>query len=340
MIAASGGGPTPSSFTFDNINPSTADEGQTVDVFYSYANYHGETVYWTVYDYPSGPGQSGSNNWVNGEQSGSFTLNGSGSNYFYIYPKADNVTEGTWYYGIKFGTSPNGSDLGVHDWYQVNDTSYSSDTSLLFEYNAVNLPGTIQGLYTWGSYVNGFYGIIRSGTKDTAGGGSVVFNGSSTWVELPEFRTSNYPAISIGAWVNPSDVAASRTIMAKEVCYKLRINSDASVSFGVSNTGGGWTYTAITGAGAVSTGAWTHISATVNASHTTLYINGTQVAQTTGVALYQNTYPLVIGAYANTGGSPADYFAGNIADVKMWNYALNGSQITTEFNDTKSRYGL
>jgi hypothetical protein len=76
-------------------------------------------------------------------------------------------------------------------------------------------------------------------------------------------------------------------------------------------------------------GTWTYLVLERSGSTVTLYVNGQQAAQTTGVtgALNTSTNALSIGRL--TGGS--DYFNGSIDEVAIYNTALSASQIWNHY---------
>jgi len=72
---------------------------------------------------------------------------------------------------------------------------------------------------------------------------------------------------------------------------------------------------------------WTHITAIRQAKELQLYVNGTHVSTTTASAGHSfdlnNPHPLTIGS------GPQGAFAGRIADLRLYNTALSGEQVST-----------
>ena len=337
LITATAGGAVPT-VTFDHVSLTTANEGDTVYVYYNYSNFNGETVYWSIgYDTTSDSAN------FTGAIDGSQQHYGSNYNILQIHPKANNVTSGNWHYYINLGSTYYGTEYGSFGLYTVNDTSTTPSNSLVFDIDPANITDTTMGFggVPFDCPDTGGLGINGKGyyaTTSTSNGGTLVLYGSGQWLFMPDLAHSNYQSVSVSAWIKPTSATGStQTIVAKEVSYKLRINSDGSLSWGVSSSGSSWTYTAITSAGAITAGSWYHVAATVDVSHTTLYINGQQAAQTTGLSLGRNNNPFTIGAYGNSNGI-SDYFAGSMGEVKMWNYAVTDSDVANEYNNTKSRY--
>ena len=340
LITATAGGHALPSFTITSTIPSSPSENDSpIDIFYDWSNFQGQTVYWSI---AYGTNCSLFN--FTGDKTGTITLNGDGTGgYFYVYPKANNVTTGDWYFSINVGSTVYGTDYGTFGPYLVTDSSTTPSTSLVFDID----PANITDIYanggagfnvpdTGGLNING---LGYYATTSASAGGSLVLNGSGEYVVLPDLVNSNYPSVTVSAWIKPVSPtgALNQTILAKETCYKLRINGDGSLSWGVSNNGSSWTYTAVSSTGLLTGGQWCHVAATVDVSHATIYLNGQQIAQTTGVSLAKNSQPFVIGAYANQYGA-SDYFAGSMGEVKMWNFAATDSDVANEYNNTVSRY--
>lgn len=88
------------------------------------------------------------------------------------------------------------------------------------------------------------------------------------------------------------------------------------------------------------TNTWYHITCTKSADNWRIYVNGNlECNQNIGLGnvpfLLNNMY---FGAYIILGGS--DYGKNSIGAVQIYNRALNNSEITQNFNATKSRFGL
>ena len=102
-----------------NAYPSTANEGDVIDIQPIWENASGQTVYWTV---KYGTGVNSSNFTT---ASGTVVVSGSSSN-FYVSTIADHVTQGhDWTFGIKLGTTPGGNNL----WDSNNNLVTIHDTS-------------------------------------------------------------------------------------------------------------------------------------------------------------------------------------------------------------------
>jgi hypothetical protein len=71
----------------------------------------------------------------------------------------------------------------------------------------------------------------------------------------------------------------------------------------------------------------------------TLYINGAQVAQNTGVTQSYISEIERIGSHF-FGGNPVSFWDGKIAQVRVYSAALTGPQVLQNFNTTRTTYGV
>jgi len=87
---------------------------------------------------------------------------------------------------------------------------------------------------------------------------------------------------------------------------------------------------------------WHHVVATYDGAFKRVYVNGSQV----GVAQAtqglpgggtNNTGPAYIGIYGSFAGYP---FNGKIAKVAVYDRALTASEVSSDYNATKGRFGL
>lgn len=114
-----------------------------------------------------------------------------------------------------------------------------------------------------------------------------------------------------------------------------------------------WNGTAITrdvaGSGTL-TGAWKHVVRTYDGTTLRSYLNGTAGAGVTmtfdspvdGGYATANEWYLAFGAQDTTtySGSTAGWLSGRIGIMRVYNRALLGAEVTSNYNDAKSIYGL
>lgn len=171
--------------------------------------------------------------------------------------------------------------------------------------------------------------------------GSLSFNGTSEYAatSTPAIDTSG--SFTVSAWVKLSSTSANQTVVAQSG------TQDSGFYLGYQTTNGGqWalyftaadtaspTYQAEATSTSVTDGTWTHLLGMYNASTNTasLYVDGVAGTSATGVTAWKASGDLTVGRDL-TNGSAADYFDGEISDVRLWNSVLPGSQISEVYHD-------
>lgn len=149
---------------------------------------------------------------------------------------------------------------------------------------------------------------------------------------------------SIQMWINIDTINAAGPNM---LFSKRSTTNDGYVGFFTTT---GWTFRLGTGAGtgliytaAPSTGVWQQIVATIGSSGSKLYINSSEVASSiyTGNPNNVNTAAALdlfeVNPRPQVGPVKMD---GKVGIIKIYNGILTSAEITAEFNNYKSRYGL
>ena len=199
--------------------------------------------------------------------------------------------------------------------------------------NANSYPGSGA---TWTNLVDDTDYTITDGAFNSADGGSIVFNGSSTFVPIgtPLSAGTNYTK---EAWVYDDGPGQnSRNILSTE-------DDVLFISGGVLYGGVGGSFNVVDVGSSLGTGVWRHVCLTFNDTTNTmvLYINGGNVNSSSNNSVTQsysgNT--LRIGSHFFN-GSPVSFWNGKIAEVRVYNAALTEAQVIANYNATKVRYGV
>jgi hypothetical protein len=185
---------------------------------------------------------------------------------------------------------------------------------------------------TWTNLVDDTDYTINDGAFDSANGGSIVFNGSSTFVDIGT-PLSNGTDFTKEAWVNADVVTPARNILSSE--SNVFWNNGSTLSGGVGDA-----YSLVTSAN-FPTAVWRHVVLTFDDDNNTmrLYINGTQVSENTGVTQSYVSEIERIGAHF-FGGNPVSFWDGKIAEVRVYSEALADTDVLANYDNTKARYGL
>ena len=329
-------GSAPKTATWNGIYFDPIQEGQQQTITVDFANWDNSTVYWTLVE--AGSSASLNSRVVGGQANGTiYPGNGDSSQTINFTFSADATTEGTTYYVVRVGSTPGGNDYINNGNYTLRDSSQTP--ALVLDLDPANYNSSYPTVWPDTSGQSHPGGIYNYNTSDEAGG-TFIFDGSTTQAEVTSLNNSTYGTVTLSAWIKPTAVTGSnQTIIAKELCHKLRINGDGTLTFSTAKGYSPWEVTGTIDAGVVTAGAWAQVVATVDADYTRMYVNGVEVTTTSGNVIGVNNSPFDIGMYQTT-GSPSDFFGGLMGEVKVWNYAITGVDVINEYNTTAGRYGL
>ncbi|MBK5283669.1 MAG: DUF4347 domain-containing protein, partial [Nitrospiraceae bacterium] len=140
--------------------------------------------------------------------------------------------------------------------------------------------------------------------------------------------------VTMEAWVQRQGTPTGTQILInKEGEYELGITSAGVIQWAFANTTPGWNW--------VSTGytlpanQWTHIAVSYNAGIVNTYVNGALVHSYNGSGSIGDVYPalneLTLGGRQN---ASTQRFEGLIDEVRVWNTARTGVQISTNYDQT------
>lgn len=186
---------------------------------------------------------------------------------------------------------------------------------------------------------NGTAGGTPTATTDRKGSaaGAYSFNGSSQYVDMGTGLQAT-PYLTVSAWVNTSSASLSQTAVSR---YTTNSTPNGDWFLGVGSTANSFTFSLKNSSSTVSAqssasyppNAWHNIVGVYDGSTIRLFVDGT-LAKSTTAALGTMTTPtesLRIGARANN----VNYWNGSVDDTRVYNRALNTSEITalsTQYN--------
>ncbi len=176
-------------------------------------------------------------------------------------------------------------------------------------------------------------GTLTNTTWSTLGkvGNALTFNGTSARVNVADSNSLDLTTgMALEAWVFPTSLSGTRTVVAKErtggFAYGLFASNGASRPSAAIRVG--TTTISVAGPSSLQLNAWSHLAATYNGAALVLYVNGTQVAsQAAAGSMTTTTLPLRIGGITTVTGQ---YFAGRIDEVRVYNQAVNAAQVQAD----------
>jgi YD repeat-containing protein len=183
-------------------------------------------------------------------------------------------------------------------------------------------------------------GTISGASRITQGrfGKALSFDGIDDWVTVNDASALDLTTgMTLEAWVYPTvDMTQWATVILKEqpggTLYELHANGDQSQPLTSVTVGG--RHRVLSGGPWLLANQWTHLAATYDGTIQRLYINGTQVAQRSQTGPIQvSSSPLRMGGNSVWG----EFFQGRIDEVRVYNRALNATDIQTDMNRSVPR---
>ena len=178
----------------------------------------------------------------------------------------------------------------------------------------------------------------------TYSGGYLNFNGSNQGVQLLECDEWNTQAHTMEAWCYPNNLTQDGFLFEKGISVNTQFsNFFASGTFIYRTIGLSSQDLTFTVSSYITASAWNHIVCTYDGAGTkTIYVNGVQRAQQTGLTGVVATAlgGASIGAYGAYAGGRAYYFNGKIAVSRLYNRALNSTEVSRNYNADATNFGL
>lgn len=168
--------------------------------------------------------------------------------------------------------------------------------------------------------------------------GILTFDGTNDYVSFPNSTSLDSQTITMESWSNINSLFQNGFLFEKgqvNTQYSNFYNSDGTFYFrtmGLSNQDLTFYIPSY-----IAVNTWNHIVCTYGGGVKTIYLNGVQIAQTTGITgtISTNATGLFIGAY----GPGTGYFLnGKIAQSRIYNKALTASEILQNYNSTQQRF--
>ena len=195
--------------------------------------------------------------------------------------------------------------------------------------------------------------LVNGVGYSSADGGKFTLDGVNDYISFGE-NQFNFPSFSISMWINltgttgfrvpianlgyPSGGPNSNKLFGWETYIFPTTNQVVFDCYNGTLSGGSDRVSSVTN---LSAGTWYHLCFTkINNGNMKLYINGSLNATkvTTTNPVYDVSHKTAIGVQ-RWESSIAYPFNGSVPITKIFNYELNSTEVTADFNEFKSRYG-
>jgi len=185
---------------------------------------------------------------------------------------------------------------------------------------------------------NNWNGTLVGGPTWSAGklNNAVNLSGSTQYVTLPTGVVNSLTTCTISTWVNLTSTSRWQRIFdfgsgtTNYMFLSPRNGANDRVRFAIRTPSVGEQI--IDGAATLPTGSWQHVAVVLNGSTGTLYVNGVQVGQNTGMTLTPSSLGSTNLNYIGKAQFPDPYLAGAVDDFRIMGQALTAQQIAALAN--------
>ena len=210
--------------------------------------------------------------------------------------------------------------------------------------NRNSYPGTGSQIYDLSG--SGNTGTLNNGPIfSSLNGGSIIFDGSNDYINIPDANSLNPSTITLSCWVKLNTFTDNANLISKGftsvgspyIQYTLKMNTTANnnlYGFEISKNGTNvFVYTTTP----LSINTYYHLTATYDGNTLRLYKDGVldpaSAVSSGTIASYAT--PVQIGRWGTQG---TQHFNGNISQVQIYNRALTQQEILQNYNATKNRF--
>lgn len=185
-----------------------------------------------------------------------------------------------------------------------------------------------------------YYGHLMESNTATVnlssggGGYALKFDGANDFLQISDNALLSGGAgknITVEAWVKPDQVDGVRPVVEKFLDGKIKDWGmqivDGQLEAVIENNGDDWNLQG----GSIPAGSWTHIAfAFDNAANLVrVFVNGAEVGQRSLDKDMPDTQAVLrVGRH----GYASQYFAGEIDEIRLWNFARSASQVAADMN--------
>lgn len=222
-----------------------------------------------------------------------------------------------------------------------------SDDGLVLSLDAANRKSYVSGSTTWTDLTRrGNSGTLVNGpTFSSANLGSIVFDGTNDYVDLPSLIPRIYTNFTISLWVYPTRISIPTTNISlittdwsaggtNYMIYQQNNKFIGAIGNGISAQD-----PVLTSNTTIVANTWYNVTLLCNGTSQTLYVNG--INDVSQIGLYSGGLTSNPRRLATDNiGTAGYFFQGNISNALFYNRALSAQEILQNYEGLKSRYGL
>ena len=220
---------------------------------------------------------------------------------------------------------------------ELKNSNYVQDSIALYCEATNNIGGVHSNTTkTWRNLRGNNGGILINMNTDEGGSWGtnyLSFSGENDYVSIPHSSAIAPSSFTIELVLNREEILNSKksTILSKWVGYKIELNTDNTISFGINDNDSYCTSTK-----AITLGEDCNIAVTYENKTQKIYINSELVGQKAITSDYSySAVNLTIGTY------DTDYpFKGKIYAIRMYNRCLSEEEILRNYNVDKQKYNI
>jgi regulation of enolase protein 1 (concanavalin A-like superfamily) len=190
---------------------------------------------------------------------------------------------------------------------------------------------------------DGWTGTLVNSPTWAAGklGNAVSLNGSSQYVTLPTGVVNGQTTCTLASWVYLNSVSNWARIFdfgsgtGTYMFLTPKNGNNGKIRFAITTSSGAGEQQ-IDGAATLGTGGWHHVAVVLNGSTGTLYVDGAQVGQNTGMTLTPSSLGATAQNYIGKSQWNDPYLSGIVDDFHIYSSALTAGQIASLYGGLAS----